>query len=319
MVSSRDLGELVEYVVQAEGRLVLCGDHRQLPSIRAGGGFRAVVARTDAIELCENRRQREGWERNALDTLRDGAASEAIRVYEAHDRLVIGGDRGALISRLVSDWWAAGADGRTAMIALRRADVRQLTAHARCLLREAGRLGPDVPFPCGTFAVGDRVVVRRNDRRIGVANGEAGVVEAVDDRSGLSVRIGQRHVHLPLWYLDSPATRPTVQHAYAITGHIAQGMTVERAFVLGTPELYREWGYTAMSTWSPGQPALRGGSGRSRTPGSSTRRPQPSHCTRVPRARPLDQPCTYSRARRRAQPRSPRSVIGESQAPTPRT
>jgi hypothetical protein len=114
-------------------------------------------------------------------------------------------------------------------------------------MRDAGMLGPNVPFRCGTFAVGDRVVLRRNDRRLGIANGETGRVEAVDDRTGILVRVGERRVQLPLPYLDSSPTRPNVQHAYAITGHIAQGMTVERTFVLGSPEMYREWGYTAMS------------------------------------------------------------------------
>ena len=184
MVSSRDLGELVEHVVNAGGKLVLCGDHRQLPSIRAGGAFRAIVARTDAIELTHNRRQQEQWERDALDTLREGVASKAIRVYEAHERLVIGGDRDALMERLVSDWWVAGRPDHTAMIALRRADVRRLNGQARALMRDAGMLGPDVPFRCGTFAIGDRVVVRRNDRRLGTANGETGLVEAVDDARG---------------------------------------------------------------------------------------------------------------------------------------
>jgi len=197
--------------------------------------------------LTNNRRQEEAWEREALDTLRDGVASEAIRVYAAHERLVIGGDRNAVVARLVKDWWAAGSDERTAMIALRRADVRELNVQARALLREADLIGPDVRLPCGTFAVGDRVVLRRNDRRLGVVNGEVGLIEAIDGRSGITVRIRDRRVRLPLWYLESASARATVQHAYAITGHVAQGMTVERAFVLGSPEMYREWGYTAMS------------------------------------------------------------------------
>jgi ATP-dependent exoDNAse (exonuclease V) alpha subunit len=32
-----------------------------------------------------------------------------------------------------------------------------------------------------------------------------------------------------------------------VTAHKAQGLTVERAFVLGGDEVYREWGYTALS------------------------------------------------------------------------
>ena len=38
-----------------------------------------------------------------------------------------------------------------------------------------------------------------------------------------------------------------LDHGYALTAHLAQGATVDRAFVLGSEELYREWGYTALS------------------------------------------------------------------------
>jgi hypothetical protein len=38
-----------------------------------------------------------------------------------------------------------------------------------------------------------------------------------------------------------------LDHAYALTAHAAQGATVDRSFVLGSDELSREWGYTALS------------------------------------------------------------------------
>lgn len=38
-----------------------------------------------------------------------------------------------------------------------------------------------------------------------------------------------------------------LDHGYATTAHRAQGATVDRTFVLGSDELYREWGYTALS------------------------------------------------------------------------
>ena len=43
---------------------------------------------------------------------------------------------------------------------------------------------------------------------------------------------------------------PPLLHGYAITGHAAQGMTTERAFVLGSDDSYREWGYAALSRGS---------------------------------------------------------------------
>jgi hypothetical protein len=101
MVATRDLGELVDHVVEVNGKLVLCGDARQLPSIRAGGAFEAVAARTAPIELHDNRRQAEAWEREALDALRSGSVADAIRLYEVNDRLC-----SAAIARSSSSAWS---------------------------------------------------------------------------------------------------------------------------------------------------------------------------------------------------------------------
>lgn len=151
------------------------------------------------------------------------------------------------MKRLVEDWWAARDSGSSAMIALRRADVRELNTQARERMRAAGNLGSDVALPCGTFALGDRVVLRRNDRRLGISNGMLATVRSIGPAGAMNVDTAGREVRLPSRYLDSPEHRPAVQHAYAITGHVAQGITVDHAFVLGGPEIYREWGYTVMS------------------------------------------------------------------------
>jgi len=85
----------------------------------------------------------------------------------------------------------------------------------------------------------------RNDRRLGVINGSRGAVEGIDVGAGqLEVRLDNESlVTLPTDYLQAGH----VTHAYAISGHKAQGMTTDRALVLGDESLYREWGYVAMS------------------------------------------------------------------------
>jgi ATP-dependent exoDNAse (exonuclease V) alpha subunit len=96
---------LLRYVADAEAKLVLVGDHRQLPAIQAGGALLGLARRLEAVRLEENRRQSRAWERAALDDLQEGGAAEALRAYAVHDRLTIGEDAGAVREALVRDWW----------------------------------------------------------------------------------------------------------------------------------------------------------------------------------------------------------------------
>jgi hypothetical protein len=50
-------------------------------------------------------------------------------------------------------------------------------------------------------------------------------------------------VDLPADYLDAGH----LTHGYALTAHKAQGLTCDATFVLGSDEIYREWGYVALS------------------------------------------------------------------------
>jgi conjugative relaxase-like TrwC/TraI family protein len=248
MVGTRQLAELVEQVERSAGKLVLVGDDRQLPAVAAGGAFAALVARTPTVRLAENHRQVDQWERDALDLLRIGDVDSALGAYARRGRLTIGTDPEQTRSTLVADWWKAGGPDGGVMIAFRRADVRDLNTRARVLMRAAGRIGDARLDVAGRdFAAGDHVVLRRNDRRLGVANGEGGVVVAVDPRRrSATVVMGDRTVTLEARYLDAPSGQP-LTHGYAVTGHVAQGVTVPHAFVLGSEAAYREWGYVAMS------------------------------------------------------------------------
>jgi conjugative relaxase-like TrwC/TraI family protein len=61
MLGSRKLTRLLGHAEQAQAKVVLVGDDRQLAAIDAGGGFRALRLRLGASELVENRRQRQAW------------------------------------------------------------------------------------------------------------------------------------------------------------------------------------------------------------------------------------------------------------------
>jgi hypothetical protein len=137
------------------------------------------------------------------------------------------------------------------MLAHRRDDVRDLNLRARDQMRLAGKLGErELQLPGGSFAVGDHVIVKRNDLRLGVVNGERGLVAAIDpDSRRLTLDLGGEQLTLGPAFLDDRTAHgdPTLQHGYAMTVHVAQGLTVDHAFVLAGPGLDRELGYTALS------------------------------------------------------------------------
>jgi hypothetical protein len=133
------------------------------------------------------------------------------------------------------------------MLALRRRDVADLNQFARSLMDADGRLGSErLTLEEREFAVGDRIVCLRNNGVLGVKNGTTGTVERLDlGRRTLAVATDRGPtVELSRRYLETG----NVRHAYALTGHAAQGLTVERAFVLGAGEArLQEWGYVALS------------------------------------------------------------------------
>ena len=103
------------------------------------------------------------------------------------------------------------------------------------------------------------MVIKRNDLRRGVHNGDRATVVAVDtDRRALEVHCDGRRVTLDARFLlgETADGEPTLLHGYAITAHVAQGSTVDRAYVLAEDDLSSEWAYTAMSRGREQQRAL---------------------------------------------------------------
>ncbi len=244
MVGTRALAALLTATNDAGAKLVLVGDPRQLPEIEAGGALAGLVERIGAIELTENRRQREPWERQALEALRLGRADVALATYERAGRVYSAPGMAEARREMVERWAESQAGGHDAvMLAVGRAEVASLNEAARGTLRSSGRLGIDVLALDGRgFAVGDKVLCLRNDRRIGVMNGTTGTVERAVGQ-GLAIETAEGQRLLPKAYLEAGH----LGHAYALTIHKAQGLTVERAYVLAGESFTQEAGYVAMS------------------------------------------------------------------------
>jgi conjugative relaxase-like TrwC/TraI family protein len=262
MVGSRKLARLLEHAHQAQAKVVLVGDDRQLAPIDAGGGFRALRLRLGASELVENRRQHQAWEREALDLIRSGLVEEAVAAYQAHDRVVAADSKPAATLALLQDWWTAWQDAErdpaqeVIVLAARRAEVDRLNTACQELLAARSRLGGErLQVEDRQLAVGDRVVCGHNAiAELGVANGSRGTIAALDPQTRtLTLRLDGsdgRTVTLPRSYLDGRGRgerNRRVDLAYATTGHRAQGLTRGRALVRLTSGEDVNWLYVQLS------------------------------------------------------------------------
>jgi hypothetical protein len=256
MASTRSLTRLQELATRARAKLILIGDPEQLPAIEHPGAFRALVDRLGAIELAEVRRLRDPVERAAVELVRSGRGSSALAAYSERDRLTFAETISDLEAMVVGDRHVAQRAGEDAiMLARTRARTTRLNELAQTLRLAEGELGEAaIGVGEGRIHVGDHVVTRVNrGGRSPVHNRERWVVEAIDLRARtmtlrhLAER--ERVVSLDSDYLDRrPADAVgSVELGYAITKYGAQGMTVDRAFVVLRDGLSKEDAYTALT------------------------------------------------------------------------
>ncbi len=251
MAGIRELERVTRPVIAAGGRVVLVGDHHQLPEITAGGGFAALAVdpNVTVAELTVNRRQHHEWERDALSELRNGHVATSVAAYRDHDRIVVADDRADMIAAAVDRWIDAHHSGAVPVLLAGTNDVVAALNHAvRARLLEAGVITPRTD----NLALGERLVMRINDYRartidgddIAVLNGQTGTLVAIDD-DGITVRVD--HDESLVRVSNDYIAAGGIDHAYATTAHRAQGGTWDLAIAVGLDGLYREASYLVMS------------------------------------------------------------------------
>lgn len=232
MVGTRQLEELVARVRAAGAKLVLVGDDRQLQAIDAGAPFASMAKRFGAAEMDEIRRQKEKWARDAVHEFSRGDARAALRRFAERGLVKILDSKADMIRTLTKDYLAAAGEvGFVETLALTgtRAEARRLNKEIQLARRARGELGAlRMELEGEDFHVGDRVLFKRNSKKIGVLNGDRGEVVSMSVH-GMTVRLddGQR-----ITIGEEAAELVKPQLGYASTTHSAQGATVDRAFVM---------------------------------------------------------------------------------------
>jgi conjugative relaxase-like TrwC/TraI family protein len=255
MVDSRAMARLIDHAERAEAKLVLIGDPAQLGEIEAGGMFGALAARTDPVVLDEVIRHEHDLDREAAKLIREGSGREAISVYQGAERVTVSNDPLARRYAMVANWWQRYREGEDAlMIAKRNAEIRELNQMARERMRAGSRLGAEeIKVGEVDFAVGDQVITRVNDQKLGVFNRERWRIAEVDvdsRRLWLDGIDTAKRVCVDSVFLGRVNPRDgaaAIEHGYAATIYQAQGATLDSAFVMADPSMTKEEFYVAGS------------------------------------------------------------------------
>ena len=258
---------------------ILVHVHGETPeAARFRAGLMGEQERTRSLgdyEAMEDKPRFTPWQVAASEALRDGDAESAIAAHHARGRFHIGYDEEKTLTGLVDDWdryQRANPDKSSVVLARTRAEVRALSHLMRerrfAALPDAERADADrVTVTVSRGTEDDRTTspleIARGDRlRIGATHWEKqlfnGTVVTVDDfkvqrgEAGKepSVLISGRtedgravsfhHDEIRDWYGNI-----RLDHGYALTITSAQGLTVDRTFLLADARPARETIYPA--------------------------------------------------------------------------
>ena len=257
MIGSRQMHQLLQLCQQSGAKLVLIGDEKQLQAVEAGGAFRALQQRVGTAAMVQNQRQRKAHAdmATAVAHAERGEAGEALALLAGHGLVAIEADRDRALQETVDRWAAriesSGKPQECLMLAATKASVASLNEAALAHEKARGVLGPGTTITSRDRAgkslgereilEGGRVLFKKNDRALGVMNGELGTVSRVDldpsgkpiitiklDRGEL-VTIKPEHEHKGQGRPEPGVGYANIEYGWATTVHAAQGATVNHA------------------------------------------------------------------------------------------
>ncbi|MDO5676357.1 MAG: MobF family relaxase [Propionibacteriaceae bacterium] len=250
MASARDLAAITERATRAGAFVRLIGDDRQLQAIGAGGSLRMLAAEVGAVRLDQVHRFVDENEAAASLRLRE----EGDVDWHLANNRVHGGTNAHVLTRVVEAWEADQNHGQTSlMMAGTNNTVATLNqmAHDQRAVDGSVTMDRSIELADGSLAgIGDRIITRRNDRRLTtgtghnfVKNGDVwtitdigddGHIDAVDDLG--------RSIELPADYVAG-----STGLGYATTVHRAQGQTVDHAHLIIDDTTSREALYVGLT------------------------------------------------------------------------
>lgn len=252
-LGNRPLSEVLKLAKKNKVQLVFSGCSSQLPSVERGGMFKVLSEKHGAFELIDIQRQRTQEQRQIAQKLALGDIGHALDKLHRIGSIQWSHSKATAMEELVKSWAkdrVAFPGDSSIMVAYSNAEIKVLNELARSVRKELGEVSKE-EFLCPTLkgqvyvSIGDSIEFRKNDRDLGVINGQVGTLEeASEDKFTVVIREKKgegRRVSF------DPNKYHSFQLGYARTHYRSQGETVDRAYVLHHPRVYREAFYVGLT------------------------------------------------------------------------
>jgi Ti-type conjugative transfer relaxase TraA len=248
LVGTKQLSEIVKLTEDHQAKLIMVGDNQQLQAIDAGGAYRGVINATSHAGLDEIQRQSKAEDKQASLNLATGNVEAAFNHYRDSEAIHKDLSLKKSLSHVSENYFKhhdQDPNSSQMVLAYRKETVGQLNQELRQGFVERGAISnnpEDKTIANGKeFAVGDRFVFLKNEYNFDVRNGTTGTIERIQDKEFQIKADDGRIINF-----DSGEYK-NFDHAYAMTIHKSQGITVDHAHLLLDKNTDRHLAYVGMT------------------------------------------------------------------------
>jgi len=270
MVDTRTLHKLLSHIEAAGAKIVLVGDSKQLEAVGSASTLHMLTQHLGAARLEQIARQRSAEDRDISQAWFSDTQDAPAMMQQRGLLRGTSPEHPSSLERMLNDAaqvHKAGTDwSEILLLADRNSHVNQLNQRVREIRMAHGELDESVEkvIQVGNdrgysrqlaLCPGDRIMLRKNAKlgQTPVFNGDrATVTHIAFHESGTDEARVETLVYARLdrsgteicWHLSD---YDKLDHAYAMTVHKSQGLTVEHAFYLGSETTDRRSAYVAFT------------------------------------------------------------------------
>ena len=253
MVDLKMFNYITSKVVEAGAKLIVLGDNNQFSAIGIGGASEKLVDRAENVVLTELFRQRSNLDKEITRKLSSYKVDEAITLLDRDGRIKIGNSpeltRSELVDQYMTDVHSLnGAKGSAknnetnVIIAYRNSEVQALNLEIRNRMLNSGLLLTKKFGQGGQqfngnksilkIAINEQLVFTKNQRYLGVLNGQIAKVVEILDNTRFKVEVLDGVNKKPRIVLIDNKKFDQFDYGYAITSYKAQGKTYDYVYLL---------------------------------------------------------------------------------------